>query len=180
MKNGTETIVFGGGCFWCTEAVFKQLKGVAAVTSGYAGGSTEEPTYEQVAGGTTNHAEVVRVEFDPAAVSLRDLLEVFFSVHDPTAINRQGNDAGSQYRSVIFFTNQRQKAAAEEAVRELEAEKIYDRAVVTEIAPLKRFYEAEEEHRDYYRNNAAQPYCQLVINPKLSRFREKFQALLKD
>lgn len=175
------TAVFGGGCFWCTEAIFKELRGVRAVMPGYAGGAMDRPTYEDVSGGGTGHAEVILVEFDPAVVSYRDLLEVFFSTHDPTTLNRQGNDVGTQYRSVILYGDDAQKREAEAVMADLKAEGAYGgRAIVTELAPLERFFPAEGYHRDYYeKNRDSNPYCQVVIDPKLKRFREKFRALLK-
>ncbi len=176
-----QAAVLGGGCFWCTETIFKELKGVVSVMPGYAGGDKPDPTYEQVCGGDTGHAEVIRVEFDPKEISFRDLLEVFFATHDPTTLNRQGNDVGTQYRSVILYADEAQKAEAEAVIGELKASGGYGgREVVTELKPLEKFWEAESYHRDYYRNNKSEnPYCQLVIDPKLKKFREKFRSLLK-
>lgn len=163
------------------EAIFKELKGVRSVMPGYAGGDMDEPTYEDVSGGGTGHAEVIRVGFDPTVISYRDLLEVFFSTHDPTTLNRQGNDLGTQYRSVILYGDDAQKREAEAVMAELKAEGAYGgRAIVTELAPLGRFFPAEEYHRDYYeKNRDSNPYCQVVIDPKLKKFREKFRVLLK-
>ncbi|HJV33019.1 MAG TPA: peptide-methionine (S)-S-oxide reductase MsrA [Patescibacteria group bacterium] len=177
----TESAVLGGGCFWCTESIFKELKGVVSVAPGYAGGEMPEPTYEQVCGGDTGHAEVIRVEFDPAAISFSDILQVFFATHDPTTLNRQGNDVGTQYRSIILYADAKQKSEAETVIAELKASGGYGgREVVTELKPLEKFWEAEAYHRDYYaKNRGENPYCQLVIDPKLKKFREKFRSLLK-
>ena len=168
-----EKAFFGGGCFWCTEAVFKMLKGVRKVLPGYAGGTAEEATYEKVSSGTTGHAEVTYVEYDPKDISYRDLLTVFFASHDPTTVNRQGNDVGPQYRSVIFYTNEGQKVEAEVFIREL------GEGVVTELEPLENFYEAENYHKDYYESHKDAPYCQMVINPKLDKVQKEFVNLLK-
>ena len=169
----TELATFGGGCFWCVEAVFDELSGVESVTSGYAGGHVEEPTYEEVCSGTTGHAEVVQVAYDPDVVSYRDLLEVFFAVHDPTTEDREGPDVGSQYRSAVYYHDGEQREAVEAYVAELEERGVYD-GIVTEIAPLDAFYEAEEYHQDYYQKNPNQPYCAIQIPPKLEKVREKF------
>jgi methionine-S-sulfoxide reductase len=171
-----EYAVFGGGCFWCTEAVFQRLKGVQAVMPGYAGGTTAYPSYEQVCTGRTGHAEVIRIEFDPAEISYADLLEVFFATHDPTTKDRQGNDRGTQYRSVIFFASEEQKKAAEEAIQKFTPE--FPAPIVTEIKPLGEFYPAEDYHQNYYNENGAQPYCSFVISPKLAKFRKKFAERL--
>jgi peptide-methionine (S)-S-oxide reductase len=177
MDSQKETAVFGGGCFWCTEAVFQDLKGVTSVMSGYAGGTTSNPTYESVSSGSTGHAEVIKIEFDPADITFHDLLTVFFATHDPTTMNRQGNDTGTQYRSIILYSNDQQKADAEKYIQELKSENL---AVVTEVKPLGIFYPAEEYHRDYYKNNSDAPYCQVIIEPKLKKVQENFYALLKD
>lgn len=174
----TEIAVFGGGCFWCTEAVFKMLKGVMFVGPGYAGGFTDKPIYKEVSEGDTGHAEVVRVEYDPALVSYRDLLTVFFAMHDPTTPNRQGNDRGPQYRSIILYTNEKQKSEAETFIKELNESDSRGAPIVTEVKPLEQFFEAEEEHKDYYAQNRKVPYCQIVINPKLKKVKEQFAALL--
>lgn len=174
-----ETITLGGGCFWCLEAVFEEVRGVKEAKSGYSGGHVPDPTYDQVCTGRTGHAEVVQVAFDPAEVSLKDLLGIFFTVHDPTTLNRQGADVGTQYRSVIFYRDPSQQKAAKEAIREVEGEGLYDGPVVTEVAPFKAFYPAEAYHRSYYRNNPFQPYCQIVISPKVAKFRRKFALLLQ-
>lgn len=171
----TETIVLGGGCFWCLEAVFQELKGVASVTPGYAGGRTLNPTYEQVCTGRTGHAEVVEVVFDPQALPLESLLEVFFALHDPTTRDRQGADVGSQYRSLVLFRNEGQRLAAEEAIRRVEASGAYPRPVVTEVVLLQAFYPAEDYHRDYFRKHPDAPYCALVISPKLAKLKKLFK-----
>jgi peptide-methionine (S)-S-oxide reductase len=177
--SGTETITLGGGCFWCTEAVFEQLKGVEKVESGYSGGSVPNPTYEQVCRGDTGHAEVSQITFDPKVISLKTILEVFFTVHDPTTLNRQGNDVGRQYRSVIFYRNAQQKAVAEQVIQEIAAAKIWDGRIVTEVTPFKAFYRAEDYHQEYFRLHGSQPYCQFIIAPKVAKFREHFRSLLK-
>jgi len=174
-----EKAVFGGGCFWCTEAVFKMLKGVGTVEPGYAGGTTENPTYEEVSGGNTGHAEVIYIEYDPKEVSYRDLLTVFFASHDPTTINRQGNDVGTQYRSVIFYTSDEQKKEAEEFIKEINDSSNEGDSVVTELEPLDKFYKAENYHKDYFENNPEQAYCQVIINPKLDKVKKEFAGLLK-
>jgi peptide-methionine (S)-S-oxide reductase len=175
----TETITLGGGCFWCMEAVFQDLKGVVSVQSGYSGGSVADPTYREVCTGRTGHAEVVQIAFDPAVLSLHDLLEVFFALHDPTTLNRQGADVGTQYRSVIFYRTPEQKETAKEVIRDLTAKRVYDAPIVTEVQPFKTFYKAEDCHQNYYRDNPDQPYCQLVISPKLSKFRKLFKPMAK-
>lgn len=184
MENNTdktfETTVFGGGCFWCTEAVFKMLKGVRGVTPGYSGGTKENPTYEQMHGGTTGHAEVVKIEYNPEQVSFRDLLTVFFGSHDPTTRNRQGNDVGPEYRSAIFYTTPAQKEVAEQFIADINASNTTGTRVVTEVVPLTKFYEAEGYHKDYFAKNAGNPYCEIVINPKLQKVKEKFAQLLND
>jgi len=171
--------VFGGGCFWCTEAVFDELQGVRSVVSGYAGGKTKNPDYQQVCMGITGHAEVIKVEFDPGEISFRDLLTVFFATHDPTTLNRQGNDAGTQYRSAIFYHTPEQQAAAEQAIAALNAGKAFDDPVVTEVAAAQTFYVAEDYHQEYFANNGYQPYCQMVVAPKVAKFRKKFAAKVK-
>jgi peptide-methionine (S)-S-oxide reductase len=175
----SETITLGGGCFWCTEAVFEQLKGVTKVESGYSGGTVINPSYEQVCSGRTGHAEVSQITFDPKVISLKQILEVFFTVHDPTTMNRQGNDVGTQYRSVIFYRNDEQKAIAQAVIKEIDLEKIWHGKIVTELAPFKAFYKAEDYHQEYYRLHGEAPYCQVVIDPKVAKFRKKFQSLLK-
>lgn len=179
MNNKNETAIFGGGCFWCTEAIFKSLKGVTSVLPGYAGGTVPKPTYEAVCDGTTGHAEVIKIEFDPEKIKFQDLLEVFFATHDPTTLNRQGNDVGDQYRSIILYSTDEQKKTAEEFIKKVEEDKIFSSPVVTQIKPLDTFYEAENYHRDYYERNKDKPYCQVVINPKLAKFKAKFAELIQ-
>jgi peptide-methionine (S)-S-oxide reductase len=174
-----QTAVFGGGCFWCIEAVFKRMAGVKAAESGYMGGRVDNPTYRQVCGGDTGHVEVVRVRFDPDEVGYRDLLDVFFTVHDPTTLNRQGNDTGEQYRSVIFYESDEQKREAETKIAELAAEKVWPDPIVTTVEPATKFYKAEDYHQDYYENNTYQPYCQFVIAPKVQKFEKKFAEKMR-
>ncbi len=173
MTNETETIVFGGGCFWCTEAVFKMIKGVKSVLPGYSGGKTDHPTYEQVSGGNTGHAESVQIEYDPKVVSFRSLLTVFFGSHDPTTRNRQGADVGTQYRSVIFYTTPAQKTEIEKYIKEISG-------AVTEVEPLTKFWVAEDYHKDYFAQNKGNPYCEIVINPKLEKVQKEYADLLDD
>ena len=174
-----ETATLAGGCFWCLEAAFQDLKGVERVQSGYAGGRVANPSYEQVCTGTTGHAEVVQIAFDPQVVSFNDLLHVFFTIHDPTTLNRQGVDVGSQYRSAIFYHTPDQKATAERVIAELQSEHVWDDPVVTELKPLEAFYPAEEYHRDYFRRNPTQGYCSAVIAPKVAKVRKLFLDKLK-
>ena len=174
MTKELEMATFGGGCFWCTEAVFQEVKGVHSVVSGYAGGTVEHPTYYQVCSGTTGHAEVIQITFDADVISYAEILEVFWRTHDPTTLNRQGADAGPQYRSVIFYHNDQQHAIAEQVKRDLEASGMWRRPIVTEIVPLTNFYAAEDYHQDYYQQNRYQPYCYVVIDPKLKKFRKDF------
>ena len=174
-----ETIIFGSGCFWCTEAIFQNLEGVIKVTSGYAGGSIKNPAYREVCSGRTGHAEVVKVDYDPAEISFSELLEVFWKTHDPTTLNRQGADVGSQYRSAIFYFNEAQKQLAKKYKQELDEAGIYDNDIVTEITAFSNFYPAEEYHQNYYNNNPGQGYCQVVINPKIDKFRKVFSEKLK-
>lgn len=180
MEEKSSVAVFGGGCFWCTEAVFNMLKGVIAVEPGYAGGTKENPTYEEVSSGSTGHAEVIRIEYNPIEVSYRDLLTVFFGSHDGTTMNRQGVDVGTQYRSVIFTTNEAQKKESEVFIKEINDSNKEGAPIVTEVVPLDKFYSAENYHRDYYANNPNQGYCQLVINPKLEKVKQKFAELLRE
>ena len=170
----TETATLGGGCFWCLEAVFQEMEGVRSVRSGYAGGHVENPTYRQVCGKGTGHAEVVRVEYDPEVTTFRELLKVFFTIHDPTTKDRQGNDVGPQYRSIVLHESPEQERVTREVMEEVEEEAIWDGPVVTEVEPLERFWPAEEEHDDYWRRNRNQPYCRIVIDPKVRKFRESF------
>jgi peptide-methionine (S)-S-oxide reductase len=172
--NTLETATLGGGCFWCTEAVYQMLPGVKSVTSGYAGGTKENPTYKEVCAGNTGHAEVVQVKYDPAVLSYEKLLQAFWDVHDPTTLNRQGPDSGTQYRSIILYTSEPQKAAAEKS--KAEAQKHFRQPIVTEIVPLKKFYPAEDYHQDYYRDNPNQPYCRMIIRPKVEKFEKKLNA----
>ena len=174
-----EIATLAGGCFWCLEAVFDDLRGVESVESGYMGGETANPTYEEVCSGRTGHAEVVQVSFDPEVASFREILEVFFVIHDPTTLNRQGNDVGTQYRSAIFYHSAGQKDAAEEVIANLESAKIYDDPIVTEVVPASKFYVAENYHQEYFRRNPAQPYCAYVVRPKVAKFRKHFLEKLK-
>lgn len=180
MQNtNSEIAVFGGGCFWCTEAVFKMLKGVHKVLPGYAGGDVENPTYEEVSGGKTGHAEVIYIEFDPSQVNYRDLLTIFFASHDPTTLNRQGHDVGPQYRSIILYTNPGQSRVAREFIDEVNRSSKLGDPVVTEVVPFEKFYEAEDYHKNYYERNKSAGYCELVINPKLEKVQKQFSNLLK-
>jgi len=174
-----EEAVLGGGCFWCLEAVFSQLKGILKVEPGYAGGNKPDPAYDEVCNGNTGHAEVVKIVYDPAQISYELLLDIFFATHDPTTLNRQGNDAGTQYRSVIFYNSQKQEQSAKKVINNLENSGIYPGHIVTELKPLETFYRAEDYHREYYLNNPYQPYCQAVISPKVKKLRDKFTGYLK-
>jgi peptide-methionine (S)-S-oxide reductase len=176
--NLFEVATLAGGCFWCLEAVYTQLKGVIKSVSGYAGGANSNPSYREVCSGRTGHAEVVQVTFDPQQISYKDLLEIFFTIHDPTTLNRQGSDVGTQYRSAIFYHNPEQKAIAEQVIQQVEAERMWDRPTVTEITPFTAFYPAEEYHQDYFKRNPAQPYCQVIIAPKVAKFRQKYVSRL--
>jgi peptide-methionine (S)-S-oxide reductase len=175
----TETATFGGGCFWCTEAIFKSLKGVETVESGYSGGKLKNPTYKEVCSGLTGHAEVIQITFDPAIISFDELLEVFWKTHDPTTLNQQGADRGTQYRSVVFYHSLQQKETAEKYKTALNKELVYGKPVITEITAFEKFYKAENYHQDYYANNSTQGYCQMVIAPKLEKFRKIFKDKLK-
>jgi peptide-methionine (S)-S-oxide reductase len=181
MKTGIkyDTATFGAGCFWCVEAIFEQVKGVIDAESGYSGGTVENPTYSEVCTGNTGHAEVCRVTYDPSVVTYRDLLEIFWQIHDPTTLNRQGADIGSQYRSVIFYHNDGQLKQAEEIKAKLTAEHIWENPVVTEIVPFRAFYKAEDYHQAYYDQNTSQPYCSIVITPKIEKFRKVFKDKLR-
>lgn len=174
-----EVATLGGGCFWCLEAVFDDLLGVEQVESGYTGGQIEKPVYDEVCAGTTGHAEVVRIVFDPALVSYHDILEVFFAIHDPTTLNRQGNDRGTQYRSAIFYHSAEQKTIAEGMIADLDAARVWSSPIVTEVGPATPFYRAENYHQAYYRNHPQQPYCRMVVGPKVTKFRQKFAAKRK-
>lgn len=175
----TEQVVFGAGCFWCTEAVFQNLRGVNKVVSGYMGGKTENPTYMEICNGDTGHVEVIQVEYDAEQISYEELLLVFFKTHNPTTLNRQGNDVGSQYRSVIFYYDQEQRQKALDMIDELTKQLVYDRPIVTAVEPVQQFYEAEDYHQDYFNSNPNKPYCAFVIQPKLAKFTEEFKDKLK-
>ncbi|MDX1613824.1 MAG: peptide-methionine (S)-S-oxide reductase MsrA [Candidatus Promineifilaceae bacterium] len=179
MENGLEQATLGGGCFWCLEAVYEQLQGVESAVNGYAGGQVANPSYEAVCTGTTGHAEVVQVTFDPEIVSYREILGVFFTIHDPTTLNRQGADVGTQYRSVIFYHDQEQQETAEAVIDELEAQDVWDDPIVTEVTELDEFYRAEEYHQHYYQKNPNQGYCRVVVAPKVAKFRKKYYDKLK-
>ena len=179
MNTNLQTASLAGGCFWCLEAVFDEVKGVHAVESGYAGGHVDNPSYRAVCNGDTGHAEVVQLHFDPNVVSYRDLLNVFFAIHDPTTLNRQGADVGTQYRSAIFYHDDEQKKIAEELIKDLNAQKIWDRPIVTQVEKLDKFFMAEDYHQEYFARNPYQPYCMAVVAPKVSKFRKHFLELLK-
>jgi peptide-methionine (S)-S-oxide reductase len=179
LNRDKEMATIGGGCFWCLDAVFDDLKGVEKVESGYSGGPASNPTYRQVCAGTTGHAEVIQVTFDPQVILFKDILEVFFTIHDPTSLNRQGADVGSQYRSAIFFHTPEQKTIAEQVIKKIRAAEIWNAPVVTEVTPFKAFYVAEDYHQEYFRNNPEQMYCQMVITPKVAKFRKQFLEKLK-
>ena len=178
-NDGFEIATLGGGCFWCLEAVYEQLRGAEKIESGYSGGTLANPTYDQVCTGSTGHAEVAQITFDPQTITFRQLLDVFFTVHDPTTLNRQGADVGSQYRSAIFYHDEEQRATAERAIQELDAAGVWGAPIVTEVTPFTEFYVAEDYHQEYYRHNAEQPYCRAVIAPKVARFRQLYMARLK-
>ncbi len=177
--NNLETATLAAGCFWCVEAVFDDLQGVEDVVSGYAGGHKDNPTYQEVCSETTGHAEVVQIKFDPAVLSFADLLRVYFTVHDPTQLNRQGNDIGTSYRSAIFYNSEEQRKTAEDIIAEITAEGIYDNPIVTEVTPFDKFWPAEDYHQEYFANNPNQPYCSAVVAPKVAKFRQKFVSRLK-
>ena len=179
-KHEENRATLGGGCFWCLEAVFELVRGVDKVVSGYAGGSVPKPSYEQVCTGATGHAEVVQIAFDPAQVSFRDLVDIFFTIHDPTTLNRQGADVGTQYRSAIFYHNAAQKEVAEEAIKDWAGRGLWPDPIVTQVVPLQEFYAAEDYHQSYFRNHPNQGYCQAVINPKVAKFRKQFQAKMRE
>lgn len=178
-SKAKEVITLGGGCFWCVEAVFEELKGVESVESGYSGGKVNNPTYRQVCTGTTGHAEVIQVTFDPNVISLKEILEIFFHVHDPTTLNRQGADVGTQYRSVIYYNSAEQKKIAEQVIQSTSAAKLWPDPIVTELSPLKEFYKAEDYHQEYFKLNGTQPYCRVVIAPKMAKFRKEYKDKLK-
>ncbi|MBL8097978.1 MAG: peptide-methionine (S)-S-oxide reductase MsrA [Anaerolineales bacterium] len=179
MNTNYETITLAGGCFWCLEAVYDEVKGVISVDSGYSNGHVANPTYKAVCTGLTGHAEVVKIVYDPAVISTRDILNVFFAIHDPTTLNRQGADVGTQYRSGIYYHTAEQKEIAENLIKELTAQKIFDNPIVTEVDAIKDFYIAEDYHQEYYVNNKFQPYCMAVISPKVNKFRKHYLELLK-
>lgn len=179
MKKNNKIAIFAGGCFWCTEAVFKALKGVNSVVSGYTGGDIKNPAYREICEGRTGHAEAIKIEYDASIISFTDLLEVFFATHDPTTLNRQGNDVGTQYRSAIFYVNDEQKRLAKEFIKTLELAKVFENKIVTEITAFDVFYDAEDYHQDYYMNNTQQPYCQILIKPKLNKLQNYFTDKLK-
>jgi peptide-methionine (S)-S-oxide reductase len=178
-SDDLEVVTLASGCFWCTEAVFKRVNGVISAVSGYSGGSVDNPSYDQVCSGRTGHAEAVQVKFDPKIISLEQILEIFWYTHDPTTLNRQGNDVGTQYRSAVFYNSQSQKDIALKIKNDLESKKVYQNPIVTEITPFKNFYQAEEYHKDYYDNNKTVPYCSYVIDPKISKLLTKFSSSLK-
>jgi peptide-methionine (S)-S-oxide reductase len=179
MNNEKQIAVFGGGCFWCTEAVFKMMRGVTSVLPGYAGGTTANPTYREVSEGTTGHAEVVEIQYDPTLVTYESLLTVFFGSHDPTTLNQQGHDIGTQYRSVVFYTTPEQKAEAMRFIDDINQSSKLGSPVVTEVQPLEKFYVAEDYHKDYYANHTTAGYCQVVINPKLEKVQKEYASLLE-
>ncbi|MBF4517548.1 peptide-methionine (S)-S-oxide reductase MsrA [Flavobacterium sp. ANB] len=177
--SNLETITLGGGCYWCVEAVYENLNGVKSVVSGFSGGKVADPTYEEVCTGKTGHAEVVQITYDKTVTDINEIFQVFFTVHDPTTLNRQGADVGTQYRSVIFYKNEEQKKAAQSIIAELNKAKVYDSPIVTKVEPFTKFYEAEDYHQDYYANNKSQPYCKMVIQPKIEKFEKVFKSKLK-
>ncbi len=179
QPNASEVATLAGGCFWCLEAVYDELKGVTSVVSGYAGGHAKNPSYKQVCSGTTGHAEVVQITFDPTVIAYRDLLNVFFTIHDPTTLNRQGADVGTQYRSAIFYHTPEQQAVAEQAIRELTEQGLWNAPIVTQVVPFSEFYPAEDYHQEYYQNNPYQPYCMAVVAPKVAKARKVFFDRLK-
>jgi peptide-methionine (S)-S-oxide reductase len=179
-EHTTEIAVFGGGCFWCTEAIFNELRGVVSVVPGYTGGRVKDPTYEQVSTGTTGHAEAARIEYDPRQISFNDLLTVFFATHDPTSLNRQGNDVGTQYRSAVFYTSADQKTETEEFIEALEAKDPGGKPIVTEVVPFDIFYQAEDYHKKYFEHHRGAPYCEFIIEPKVEKLQKQFAALLKE
>jgi peptide-methionine (S)-S-oxide reductase len=179
IENKTkEKATLGGGCFWCLEAVFSNLEGVEKIESGYSGGKIDNPTYEQICSGSTGHAEVVQITFNTDLIAFQDILEVFFDIHDPTTLNRQGNDIGTQYRSVIFHHSEEQKEIAEGLIKKLESKKTWENPIVTEVSPLIEFFKAEKYHQNYFKLNASQPYCKIVIEPKIAKFKEKYSTRL--
>ena len=178
MSQRTETATLGGGCFWCLEAIYQNVKGVSLVVSGYAGGSVDNPSYQAVCSGTTGHAEMMQITFDPDVISYDNILYIFWRMHDPTTPNRQGADVGTQYRSIIFYHDETQQEIAEHSRKQADASDLWDNAIVTEVVPLARFYPAEDYHQNYYRNNPRQPYCTMVIDPKVDKFKKSFQDMM--
>jgi peptide-methionine (S)-S-oxide reductase len=179
MSDTLEQATLGGGCFWCVEAIYQDVIGVHKVVSGYTGGERENPTYQQICSGATGHAEVVQIDFDPTVISFEEILYIFWRTHDPTTLNRQGNDAGTQYRSAVFYHDEKQKEVAERSMAETDASDLWADPIVTEIVPLTKFYDGEEYHQNYFKDNPQQPYCMMVINPKMQKFRKSFQDKLK-
>jgi len=179
MSDTLEQATLGGGCFWCVEAIYQDVIGVHKVVSGYTGGERENPTYQQICSGATGHAEVVQIDFDPTVISFEEILYIFWRAHDPTTLNRQGNDAGTQYRSAVFYHDEKQKEVAERSMAETDASDLWADPIVTEIVPLTKFYDGEEYHQNYFKDNPQQPYCMMVINPKMQKFRKSFQDKLK-
>ncbi len=179
ISKALEVVTLAGGCFWCTEAVFDQLKGVVKVESGYSGGNVPNPRYEDVCTGDTGHAESIQITFDPSVISYKDLLHIFFTTHDPTTLNRQGADVGTQYRSAVFYRNPEQKRIVKEVIEEFENDKVWKKQIVTEVAPFHDFYKAEDYHQEYYSRNCRQPYCRVVIEPKIAKLREHYREKLK-
>ena len=180
MSDTVQLATFGSGCFWCVEAVYQDLRGVHSAVSGYSGGPDANPTYQQVCSGTTGHAEVVQISFDPAEINYADLLYIFWRTHDPTTLNRQGADSGTQYRSVIYYHDEKQRQLAEDSLRETDASDLWPDTIVTEISPAQAFYKAEDYHQNYFRQNPNQPYCAMVIDPKMRKFRKSFSERLRD
>ena len=178
-EDNLEVVTFGGGCFWCLEAAFEQIHGVVNVESGYSGGTKKVPTYEQVCTGTTGHAEVVQVKFDPSIISFKEILGIFFTIHDPTTLNRQGADVGTQYRSIIFYHNKEQKETIKQIINDFETKKVWDHPIVTQVEPFKHFYKAEEYHKRYFNRNPEAGYCRIVISPKIAKLRKKYREKLK-
>jgi peptide-methionine (S)-S-oxide reductase len=178
-NKNLETVVLGGGCFWCLEAVYSHVKGVSDVVSGYAGGQTGDPAYEQVSSGKTGHAEVVEIKFDSEIISLENILHIFFTVHDPTTLNRQGSDIGTQYRSIVLYQNENQRGVVEKIMQKLAEEKVWDDSIVTDVKPLEKFFPAEDYHQKYFQKNPEQAYCQVIVEPKIAKFREKYSDLYK-
>ncbi len=179
QPNQLETVTLGGGCFWCLEAIYNELKGIIKVESGYSGGTIPNPTYEQVCTGTTGHAEVIQITYNPSIITLKEILQIFFTMHDPTTLNRQGNDVGTQYRSIIFYHNENQKQTAEQVIKEITQARIWNNPILTQIEPYNLFYKAEEYHQEYYKKNPTQSYCRIIIAPKIAKLRKQYFEKLK-